>query len=197
MIMRATQKKMMSKPVTSTAEGRNVSRSGSCPASRASENGTSCGGEPGVEHVRVAPQRSCPWRFCTRLLLRVRGRRRCCLRRRTTPGSGGPTRAGARCTSPGCSPASGCRSWSSARGRTSPRRASTTSRPSFARPSIFTNHWSVSIGSTTTPVRPDLRHHHLVRLGADQEVLASRAAHDRLARLEAVHALELLRRRSR
>ena len=22
-------------------------------------------------------------------------------------------------------------------------------------PSIFTNHWSVSIGSTTTPVRPD------------------------------------------
>ena len=26
----------------------------------------------------------------------------------------------------------------------------------FARPSVLTNHWSVSMGSTTTPVRPDL-----------------------------------------
>jgi hypothetical protein len=31
----------------------------------------------------------------------------------------------------------------------------TASRPSFARLSIATNHWSVSIGSTIAPVRPD------------------------------------------
>ena len=82
-------------------------------------------------------------------------RRRSFPPRRTRPESGGPTTAGARCTSPGCSPASGCRSRSSARGRTSRRRSATASRPGFAMPSIFTNHWSVSIGSTITPVRPE------------------------------------------
>ncbi len=42
MIMRATQKKMMSKPVTSTEEGRKVSRSFVFSGQPSEENGTSC-----------------------------------------------------------------------------------------------------------------------------------------------------------
>ena len=42
MIMRATQKKMMSKPVTSTEEGRKVSRSRVFSGQPSEENGTSC-----------------------------------------------------------------------------------------------------------------------------------------------------------
>ena len=62
MIIRATQKKMMSKPVTSTEED---SRKGPAPASsQASPLGwrtATSGGEPGVEHVFVTPVRvGCP-----------------------------------------------------------------------------------------------------------------------------------------
>jgi hypothetical protein len=42
MIMRATQKKMMSLPVTSTLEGKNKSRSGVCSGQPRELNGTSC-----------------------------------------------------------------------------------------------------------------------------------------------------------
>ena len=54
MIIRATQKKMMSKPVTSTEEGRNVSRSRVLlrPAERGERHQRR--GKPGVEDVLVA-----------------------------------------------------------------------------------------------------------------------------------------------
>src|SRR3954470_6167430 len=42
MIMRATQKKMMSLPVTRTSEGRKVSRSGVLSGQPSDEKGTSC-----------------------------------------------------------------------------------------------------------------------------------------------------------
>ena len=131
MIMRATQKKMMSKPVTSTDEGRNVLEVlASRPASRARRTApaprrTRCRARRG----RAAACRCLPARLCARASASVRADVDRCRRRRTTPGSGGPTRAGARCTSPGCSRATGCRSWSSARERTSPRPCATASRP--------------------------------------------------------------------
>ena len=74
MIMRATQKKMMSKPVTSTALGRkNLSCAQFATSRRARfhravagqpsvENGHSAEREPGVEHVVVLAQRADRWR---------------------------------------------------------------------------------------------------------------------------------------
>ena len=82
------------------------------------------GGEPGVEHVLVARQRHAPCRSarsaCAERLGSRSPRRTPCRPARTTPGSGGPTRAGARCTRAGCcassrnrsSPSSSARSWS-------------------------------------------------------------------------------------
>ena len=144
-IIRATQKKMMSKPVTSVvgriealelrrlvrpAEGRER------PQRR---------GEPGVEHVLVAlerlgePRRDRPSRPSPRLRSerRAQRRRRAPRRRppppsprhrprpraRTRPGSDVPTRAGATRTTAGCSRASRSRSSprSSARTGSGPR----------------------------------------------------------------------------
>ena len=54
MIIRATQKKMMSKPVTSTDDGRNVAQLLACPSGQPSvEWHHSAEREPGVEHVLV------------------------------------------------------------------------------------------------------------------------------------------------
>ena len=59
MIIRATQKKMMSKPVTSTDDGRNEAELARlASASRASRMAPQRRREPGVEHVVVAPQRA-------------------------------------------------------------------------------------------------------------------------------------------
>ena len=108
MIMRATQKKMMSKPVTSTEEGRKVSRSCVFSGQPSEENGTSCEenqvSSTSSSRVSFVPSALC---FCASSS-RARDED-LSLPRRTRRESGGPTTAGARCTSPGCSPASGCR----------------------------------------------------------------------------------------
>ena len=77
-------------------------------------------GQPSVENGHSAEENqvsstSSSWRQLlvrAGLLLRLFldcVRRRYCRPRRTRPGCGGPTTAGARCTSPGCCPATGCR----------------------------------------------------------------------------------------
>ena len=122
---------------------------------------------PGVEHVRVARQRACPHRPSPAPRPRCARRRRCPARR-TRPGSGGPTTVAARCTSPGCSRATGCRSCSTARERccTSPRATASSATCAIDLPGwrvrsacgagllIAMYHCSESIGSTTSPVRP-------------------------------------------
>ena len=69
MTMRATQKKMMSKPVTSTEEGRNAAR-GPCVLSGqpSEENGTSAeenqvSSTSGSRRSGVSPARACCLRF--------------------------------------------------------------------------------------------------------------------------------------
>jgi hypothetical protein len=57
MIIRATQKKMMSKPVTSTVLGRNRSCSTVFSGQPSVEKGTRADAVPGVQHVLVARQR--------------------------------------------------------------------------------------------------------------------------------------------
>jgi hypothetical protein len=53
---------------------------------------------------------------------------------------------------------------------------------------MATNHWSVSMGSTTWPVRCAARHHELVLLGLDQQALGFQVGHHGLAGHEAVQA---------
>ena len=64
-----------------------------------------CGGEPRVENVLVARQRDASFHSARWPLRQPRPRsprRRSCHPARTTPGSGGPTTAGAKCTTAGC-----------------------------------------------------------------------------------------------
>ena len=64
---------------------------------------------------------------------------------------------------------------------------------------MATNHWSVSIGSITWPVRLAARHHQLVLLDLNQQTLRIQVGHDLLAGHEAVQtpvglgALSLMR----
>ena len=100
------------------------------------ENGQSAGGEPGVEHVLVAasarrPGRSARARQRVRLGL-VHARRRSRRPGRTRPGSGGPTRAGARCTRAGCCASTRSRSLAHCSG-TKRVRPSSTARIASAR----------------------------------------------------------------
>ena len=120
MIMRATQKKRMSKPVISTTSGRTSSSSGVSSGQPEGRERPEPGGEPGVEHVRVLARAAAPHcGHCGRD--RVARRRHAAVSRRSTRrGCGGPTRAGARCTSRGCSPSSRSRSCSSCAGRSDP-----------------------------------------------------------------------------
>jgi hypothetical protein len=107
--MRATQKKMMSKPVTSTDGGqveieRRIRLLRVVGVQSSVENGHS------ADENQVSSTSSSRDQFARVAagggLAPVprprRARRRRCRRRRTTPESGGPTTAGARCTSPGC-----------------------------------------------------------------------------------------------
>jgi hypothetical protein len=110
---------------------------------------------------------------------------------RTRPGSGGPTRAGARCTRAGCSPSSRNRSSPSSSARTScgpraPRRSPAGQR----------------LGGVDVPLvgqeRLDrhaaavaMRHHVRVRLDLVEEPAASIIGDDALARLEAIQPCRL------
>ena len=122
MIMRATQKKMMSVPVT-IRTGRVVARrSGGLlrPAERGERPQPRR--EPGVEHVLVLASSPAALRARRGRLHATRSSRR--TPRSTRPGCGAPTTAAARCTSRGCSPSSSGRPSSSAPGTnfTSPLR---------------------------------------------------------------------------
>ena len=107
MIIRATQKKMMSKPVTSTDDGQErFELAASAPASRASRTDHSAEREPGVEHVLVAAQRAGS-RPCLRARLRLRlglAARDVDVAGVVVPGGDpvAPPELAARCTSPGC-----------------------------------------------------------------------------------------------
>ncbi len=182
MIIRATQKKMMSKPVTSTDDGRNVrsSRVSRRPAQR--RMAPQRGGEPGVEHVVVAAKRC---GLAAELRARLRARRAFVARdidvaelvvprrnlvappelARDAPVLDvvDPVQVGATATPAARRRPSRPRPARRA-GRPSPTAARHRSWIELAREApdaspapawvMATNHWSVSIGSTTSPVRP-------------------------------------------
>ncbi len=56
-------------------------------------------------------------------------------------------------------------------------------------PSIFTNHWSVSIGSTITPVRPERGTRSLYGFSETRRFCASQIGKNLLARRKAVEAV--------
>ncbi len=62
---------------------------------------------------------------------------------------------------------------------------------------MATNHWSVSMGSITWPVRVQIGTDELVLLHLDQRADGFEVGHHGLAGHEAVHAPVLLRARSR
>ena len=99
---------------------------------------------PGRQSLRVAwPARPLHW---TR-------RRRSCRLARTTPGSGAPTTAGARCTRAGCCASTRSRSSPSSSARTWCWPFSTAAMARLASSAALTYHWSVSHGSTTASPR--------------------------------------------
>ena len=113
-------------------------------------------------------------------------------RRGTRPGSGGPTRAGARCTRAGCSPASRGSAGAGPRGgcgRARRGRPRSPARP--ARPCRM-NHCSEISGSIRSPERCENGTSWRVGLGAGDPALLAQRVDDRLARLQRGHAREAL-----
>ena len=195
-IIRATQKKMMSKPVTSVVGRVVAGELGRLVRPAERRERPQRRGEPGVEDVLVARQR------VARAVVRVgrglpppprRQRRTPCRPARTTPESGGPTRAGARCTRAGCSPSSRSRSSPSSSGRRSCGPRAPTRSPAAASVLASTYHWSVRYGSMTVRLRL-LAVRDTVDVVLDLLDQATRFHHldDALARREAVEAVELL-----
>ena len=151
------------------------------------------GGEPGVEHVLVARQAS---RAC-RNGARPRAapgspspRRRPCHPAHTRPGSGGPTRAGARCTRAGCCASIRNRSSPSSSARRPVSPFSTAAMAGLASSAAFTYHCSVSHGSITTSERSPCGT--WLVCGSILSSKPQRLEHldDALARLEAVEAVQ-------
>ena len=120
-----------------------LQRRGLRPASRASRTAT-CRSRTRCRARRGrAPSRRPPAAPCRR-----RSRRR-----GTRPGSGGPTRAGARCTTAGCSPSTRGSAAAGPRGGSARGRTRTTSIAGSASSSIRMNHWSEISGSIRSPER--------------------------------------------
>jgi hypothetical protein len=152
-IIRATQKKMMSKPVTAPRSCSSVSSSIVPVGQPSVENGQSAE-ENQVSRTSGSRRRS----TCRRSAARASASASSCgdkdraVRHHTRPGSGGPTRAGAKCTRAGCSPSSRNRSVP-VLGHELGLALAHRSNRGLASVSASTNHWSVSIGSITTPER--------------------------------------------
>ena len=104
MIIRATQRKMISRAVTSDIGRVEGAQRGGLLGPAERRERPQRAREPGVEHVLVLAQRPAAGAAA---LGRRRARRRSPRRRRSSrPAAGGPTTAGARCTTAGCSPSS-------------------------------------------------------------------------------------------
>ena len=200
MIMRATQKKMMSKPVTSTEEGRNVvaARGVLLPASRASERHTA----PTRTRCRARRRRGAA-RGSRRLRARLRARFVLAARDVDVAGLVVPRRD---LMAPpqlardapvldvleplvvGRGPVLGDElDARPSRHRLERRRCAE------RRPSPRTTGRSAS-ARRSSPVRPQRGTHQLVRLLRHEQARASRSASTALARLEAIEAAVLRRR---
>ena len=113
---------------------------------------------------------------------------------RTRPGSGGPTRAGARCTRAGCSPSSRNRSSPSSSARTRCALRCTASIAGLASVAASTYHWSVSKGSIGTPQRSPCGTMWRVARSSRGAASSSIISTTLLARLEAVETVERVHR---
>ena len=211
--MRATQKKMMSKPVTSDV-GRVVAlhfRRLVRPAERRERPQRR--GEPGVEHVLVAGDEALALgrvvrhlarpalrrddflldviaeRVADRLLLGL-GDEHLAVRPVPRRESDGPTRAGARCTRAGCSPSSRNRSFPSSSARSWSRPSAPPRSP--AAPGSWRRRTTGRSGTARSRRRSG-RHAApcacSARSSRGSRILQPR--HDRLARGEAVDAVQL------
>ncbi len=153
-IIRATQKKMMSCAVTSDGVGvEALQLRRSSPANPAWRTGQSAD----ENHVSSTSssltqlRRPCRNACAPRLARRSRFlRRRLCRPAHTKPECDGPTRAGARCTTARCCASIGNRSSSNCSGTNLVVPLSTAAIARFASSPALTYHWSVSIGSMTT-----------------------------------------------
>ena len=155
-------------------------------------------GEPGVEHVLVArrARRSCRTAsLASAAASPPPRRRRPCRRARTTPGSDGPTRAGARRTRAGCSPSNGSRCSPSSSGTNTVRPRFTASMAGFASVLASTYHWSVRQRLDDDVRAVAMRHGVDVRLDLLDQALRLQPRNDRLARGEAVEPVQFLNRR--
>ena len=127
-------------------------------------------------------------RLRPRLLL-AHARRRCCLPRRTRPGSGGPTRAGARRTRARCSRATGNRSSPSSRARTWCRPPHGRERPLGQRLHVHVPLIR-QVGLDHHARAVAVRHRVRMRLDRDEHAALFQHGDDALARLEAIEAVE-------
>ena len=109
--------------------------------------------------------------------------------RRTRPGSGGPTRAGARCTRARCSRATGSRSSPSSPARTGSCPSRTASSARSASGFTFTYHWSVSRARSRRPSGRRAAPCGRAARSASSSPRSSSMRDDALARLEAVEAV--------